>query len=141
MEVENDAIVLRRPRHKARERLGLKASKALAESGDDALVMGEFGNADDAGACMVVRGEVWLVGLDPTLGSEIQKTRPWAVVSPPEMHDHLANGHRCTDDFERAPCAVSHTCDVQTETGVDFAGSDSRGRQGTTGKEGRRDCR
>ncbi|NRO96478.1 type II toxin-antitoxin system PemK/MazF family toxin [Paraburkholderia sp. NMBU_R16] len=38
---------------------------------------------------MVVRGEVWLVALDPTLGSEIQKTRPCVVVSPPELHDHL----------------------------------------------------
>jgi antitoxin MazE len=47
MEVENDAIVLRRPRHKAREGWA-EASKALAESGDDTLVMGEFGNADDA---------------------------------------------------------------------------------------------
>lgn len=38
---------------------------------------------------MVMRGEVWLVALDPTLGSEIQKTRPCVVVSPPEMHGHL----------------------------------------------------
>ncbi|MBC3871901.1 type II toxin-antitoxin system PemK/MazF family toxin [Undibacterium oligocarboniphilum] len=38
---------------------------------------------------MVVRGEVWLVNLNPTVGSEIQKTRPCVVVSPPEMHDHL----------------------------------------------------
>lgn len=38
---------------------------------------------------MVVRGEVWLTALDPTVGSEIQKTRPCVVVSPPEMHDHL----------------------------------------------------
>jgi mRNA interferase MazF len=38
---------------------------------------------------MVVRGEVWLVALDPTLGGEIQKTRPCVVISPPEMHDHL----------------------------------------------------
>ena len=38
---------------------------------------------------MVTRGEVWLVSLDPTLGSEIQKTRPCVIVSPPEMHDHL----------------------------------------------------
>jgi len=38
---------------------------------------------------MVVRGDVWLVALDPTLGSEIQKTRPCVVVSPSEMHDHL----------------------------------------------------
>jgi mRNA interferase MazF len=38
---------------------------------------------------MVKRGEVWLVALDPTLGSEIQKTRPCVVISPAEMHDHL----------------------------------------------------
>lgn len=38
---------------------------------------------------MVERGEVWLVALDPTLGSEIQKSRPCVVVSPSEMHDHL----------------------------------------------------
>jgi mRNA interferase MazF len=38
---------------------------------------------------VVVRGEVWLVVLDPTLGSEIRKTRPCVIVSPPEMHDFL----------------------------------------------------
>jgi mRNA interferase MazF len=37
----------------------------------------------------VVRGEVWLAALDPTIGSEIQKTRPCVIVSPPELHDHL----------------------------------------------------
>ncbi|CAB3769160.1 type II toxin-antitoxin system PemK/MazF family toxin [Paraburkholderia solisilvae] len=38
---------------------------------------------------MVERGEVWLVALDPTVGSEIQKTRPCVVVSPPEMNEYL----------------------------------------------------
>ena len=38
---------------------------------------------------MVSRGEVWLARLDPTQGSEINKTRPCLVVSPPELHDHL----------------------------------------------------
>lgn len=38
---------------------------------------------------MVTRGEIWLVNLDPAVGSEIRKTRPCVVVSPPEMHDHL----------------------------------------------------
>ncbi len=37
----------------------------------------------------VVRGEVWLVALDPTIGSEIQTTRPCVIISPPEMHDFL----------------------------------------------------
>ena len=31
---------------------------------------------------MVKRGDIWLVRLDPTVGSEIQKTRPCVVVSP-----------------------------------------------------------
>ena len=38
---------------------------------------------------MVRRGEIWLVALDPTLGSEIRKSRPCIVISPPEMHDYL----------------------------------------------------
>jgi mRNA interferase MazF len=37
----------------------------------------------------VVTGEIWLAQLDPTVGSEIQKTRPCVLISPPEMHDHL----------------------------------------------------
>lgn len=35
------------------------------------------------------RGDVHLVRLDPTLGSEIQKTRPCLVVSPDELNDYL----------------------------------------------------
>jgi len=36
-----------------------------------------------------VRGDVWLVALVPTVGSEIHKTRPVVFISPPEMHDYL----------------------------------------------------
>ena len=40
---------------------------------------------------MVVRRfEVYLVNLDPTIGTEIQKTRPCLVISPDEMNAHLA---------------------------------------------------
>lgn len=35
---------------------------------------------------MVNRFDVYLVALDPTLGSEIKKTRPCLVISPDEMH-------------------------------------------------------
>jgi mRNA interferase MazF len=35
------------------------------------------------------RGDVHLVGLDPTLGSEIKKTRPCVIVSPDELNQHL----------------------------------------------------
>jgi mRNA interferase MazF len=34
-------------------------------------------------------GDVWLAQLDPTVGSEIQKTRPCVIVSPNEMNAHL----------------------------------------------------
>ena len=35
------------------------------------------------------RGEVHLIRLDPTLGSEIRKTRPCLIVSPDELNLHL----------------------------------------------------
>jgi mRNA interferase MazF len=41
------------------------------------------------GPAQLATGEIWLAQLDPTVGSEIQKTRPCVVISPPEMHNHL----------------------------------------------------
>jgi mRNA interferase MazF len=38
---------------------------------------------------VVARGDIWLAALDPAVGSEIRKTRPCVVISPPEMHDYL----------------------------------------------------
>ena len=38
---------------------------------------------------VIGRGQVYLVRLDPTLGSEIKKTRPCVVVSPDELNEHL----------------------------------------------------
>jgi mRNA interferase MazF len=35
------------------------------------------------------RFDVFLVNLDPTIGSEIQKTRPCVVISPNEMNRYL----------------------------------------------------
>jgi len=37
----------------------------------------------------VKRFDVYLVSLHPTVGSEIQKTRPCLVVSPDEMNRHI----------------------------------------------------
>lgn len=37
----------------------------------------------------MTRGDVHLVRLDPTVGSEIEKTRPCVVVSPDELNAHL----------------------------------------------------
>ena len=36
-----------------------------------------------------LRFEVWLVNLDPTQGSEINKTRPCVVISPDELNRYL----------------------------------------------------
>jgi mRNA interferase MazF len=39
---------------------------------------------------MVKRFDVYLINLDPTLGKEIQKTRPCLIISPNEMNQHLS---------------------------------------------------
>lgn len=39
---------------------------------------------------VVKRFEVYLANLDPTKGSEIQKTRPCLIISPDEMNNHSA---------------------------------------------------
>lgn len=39
---------------------------------------------------VVKRFELFLVNLDPTVGAEIQKTRPCVVISPDEMNLHIA---------------------------------------------------
>jgi mRNA interferase MazF len=39
---------------------------------------------------VVARFDVFLVALDPTVGSEIQKTRPCVIISPNEINLHLA---------------------------------------------------
>ncbi len=38
---------------------------------------------------MVRQGDIWLVRFDPTVGTEIQKTRPAMVVSPGVINNHL----------------------------------------------------
>ena len=38
---------------------------------------------------VVKRFDVFLVNLDPTVGSEIKKTRPCLVISPDEMNRHI----------------------------------------------------
>lgn len=38
---------------------------------------------------MVKRGEIYLINLDPTISSEVQKTRPCVVVSPDEINQYI----------------------------------------------------
>jgi antitoxin MazE len=47
MTIEDGALVLRRPASPAR-RGWAEAARRIAEAGDDELVMGEFGNAEDS---------------------------------------------------------------------------------------------
>jgi PemK-like, MazF-like toxin of type II toxin-antitoxin system len=56
------------------------------------------------GAIRVIRGEVWLAALDPTVRSEIQKTRPCVILSPPEINERLARNHRCANDHREPTC-------------------------------------
>lgn len=37
----------------------------------------------------VVQYQIVIMNLDPTIGSEIKKTRPFVVISPDEMNKHL----------------------------------------------------
>ena len=39
---------------------------------------------------VVKRFDVYLVALDPTMGAEIQKTRPCLIISPDDMNQYLA---------------------------------------------------
>ena len=40
-------------------------------------------------AMVVNRFDVYLINLDPTMGSEIHKTRPCLIISPDEMNRHI----------------------------------------------------
>jgi len=40
-------------------------------------------------AMVAKRFDVYLISLDPSVGSEIQKTRPCLIVSPDEMNRHI----------------------------------------------------
>ena len=40
-------------------------------------------------AVVVNRFDVFLINLDPTVGSEIQKMRPCLIISPDEMNRHI----------------------------------------------------
>jgi mRNA interferase MazF len=41
-------------------------------------------------AMVIKRFDVFLINLDPTIGAEIQKTRPCVIISPNEMNRNIA---------------------------------------------------
>ena len=58
------------------------------------------------------RFEVYLINLDPTIGSEIKKTRPCVIISPNEMNNHISKviiaplTSRLHNYPTRVPCRV-----------------------------------
>jgi mRNA interferase MazF len=67
---------------------------------------------------MVKRGEVWLCALDPTRGSEIQKTRPCVVISPPEIHDYLRTAIVAPLTTSSRPAPYRIACDFEGKQGL-----------------------
>ena len=64
---------------------------------------------------VVNRFDVFLVALDPTVGHEIKKTRPCAIISPNEMNHHIGTvivapmTTRGRDYPTRVPCTFQGT--------------------------------
>jgi mRNA interferase MazF len=63
------------------------------------------------------RFEVYLVALDPTLGSEIRKTRPCVIVSPDEMNRHLGTVIIAPMTTKSRTYPTRVTCRFQGKTG------------------------
>jgi len=66
----------------------------------------------------VNRFEVYLVNLDPTMGKEIQKTRPCLIISPDEMNRHIGT-------VIIAPL-TTHGRDYPTRVACKFQGKDGQ---------------
>ena len=65
----------------------------------------------------VKRFDVFLVSLDPTIGSEIQKTRPCLVVSPDESNRHIATVIIAPMTSQGRPYPTRIVCQFQGKTG------------------------
>jgi mRNA interferase MazF len=63
------------------------------------------------------RFEVYLVNLDLTIGSEIQKTRPCLVISPDEMNAHIATVIVAPMTTRGRPYPTRVSCRFQSKEG------------------------
>jgi len=66
---------------------------------------------------VVTRFDVYLVTLDPTIGSELQKIRPCLVVSPDEMNSHIATVIIAPMTTKGRPYPTRVTCRFQGKEG------------------------
>ena len=66
---------------------------------------------------VVNRFDVFLVNLDPTIGSEIQKTRPCLIISPNEINHHIATVIVAPMTTKGQPYPTRVTCQFQGQNG------------------------
>jgi len=64
-----------------------------------------------------LRYEVYLVNVDPTIGSEIKKTRPFVIISPDEMNRNISTVivAPLTSSHKNYPTKIN--CQVQSKQG------------------------
>ncbi len=66
---------------------------------------------------VVKRFDVFLVTLDPTVGSEIQKTRPCVIISPDEMNRNIRTAIIAPLTSKGRPYPSRVACDFQGKQG------------------------
>jgi mRNA interferase MazF len=66
---------------------------------------------------VVKRFDVFLINLDPTIGSEIQKTRPCVVISPDEMNRNIATVIVAPMTTKGRPYPTRVICQFQDKAG------------------------
>jgi len=68
-------------------------------------------------AMVVNRFDIFLVNLDPTIGSEIKKTRPCLIISPNEINHHIATVIVAPMTTKGQPYPTRVTCQFQRQNG------------------------
>ncbi|OWY68588.1 transcriptional regulator [cyanobacterium TDX16] len=66
---------------------------------------------------VVKRFDVFLINLDPTVGSEIQKTRPCVIISPDEMNQYIATVIVAPMTTKGQPYPTRIACQFQDKDG------------------------
>jgi mRNA interferase MazF len=70
------------------------------------------------GLKQVARFEVYRVSLDPTVGSEIRKSRPCVVISPDEMNRHIKTVIVAPMTSKGQPYPTRVACEFQGKKGL-----------------------
>ena len=65
----------------------------------------------------VNRFDVYLVNLDPTIGSEIKKTRPCLIISPDEMNHYIRTVIGAPMTTKRRSCPTRVPCHFKGKEG------------------------